>query len=125
MTGRRGSRVGQRIQEIVARLLHEEIRDPRIGFITVTGVELSRDLRLAKVFVAAHGSEAERRGALEGLRSAAPFVRRALGRELALRFTPEVAFFEDQGVERGSRVESILRDLHQGNGPEDPEEPGP
>ena len=113
MSGHRGERVGQRIQEIVARLLREEVRDPRIGFVTVTGVEVSRDLHLARVFVAGHGSEAERAAALAGLNSAAPFFRRAVGRELSLRFTPELAFEEDSGVERGFRVETILRDLHE------------
>lgn len=111
MTGHRGERVGHRIQEIVTRVLREQIRDPRIGFVTVTGVELSRDLHLAKVFVATHGTDVERESALEGLRSASPFLRRAVGRELSLRFTPEIAFFEDPGVEQGFRVESILRDL--------------
>ena len=113
MSGHRGERVGQRIQEIVARLLREEVRDPRIGFVTVTGVEVSSDLHLARVFVAGHGSEAERAAALAGLNSAAPFFRRAVGRELSLRFTPELAFEEDTGVERGFRVETILRDLHE------------
>ena len=119
MTGHRGERVAQRIQEIVTRLLREEVRDPRIGFVTVTGVEVSRDLHVARVFVAGHGSEGERSAALKGLNSAAPFFRRAVGRELSLRFTPEIVFEEDAGAESGFRVETILRELH----PADEEEP--
>jgi ribosome-binding factor A len=113
MIGHRGERVAHRIQEIVARLLREEVRDPRIGFVTLTGVEVSKDRHVAKVFVAAHGSEAERAQAIKGLNSAAPFLRRAVGRELSLRFTPEIVFEEDSGFEGGFRVESILRELHQ------------
>jgi len=119
MTGHRPERVAQRIQEIVARLLREEVRDPRIGFVTLTGVELSKDRHVAKVFVAAHGSEDERARALGGLNSAAPFLRRSVGHELSLRFTPEIVFEEDAGFEHGFRVETILRDLH----PPDEEEP--
>jgi len=119
MTGHRGERVGQRIQEIVTRLLRKEIRDPRIGFVTVTGVELTRDLHHAKVFVSAHGSPEERQRALQGLNSSAPFVRRAVGRELSLRFTPEIEFLEDLGAEQGFRVESILRELHDEQEPEE------
>jgi|SoiMethySBSTD1v2_1073268.scaffolds.fasta_scaffold3500078_1 ribosome-binding factor A len=119
MTGHRGERVAHRIQEIVARLLREEVRDPRIGFVTLTGVELSKDRHVAKVFVAAHGSEGERQRALGGLNNAAPFLRRAVGRELSLRFTPEIVFEEDAGFEHGFRVESILRELHEEDeGPE-------
>jgi ribosome-binding factor A len=113
MSGHRGERVGQRIQEIVARLLRKQVRDPRIGFVTVTGVEVSRDLHVAHVFVAGHGTDAEKAAALEGLNSAAPFFRRAVGRELSLRFTPQLVFEEDTGVERGFRVETILRELHK------------
>ena len=122
MTGHRGERVAHRIQEIVARLLREQVRDPRIGFVTLTGVEVSKDRHVAKVFVAAHGSEAELAQALEGLNSAAPFLRRAVGRELSLRFTPEIVFEEDAGFEHGFRVESILRELHEKAPEEEPEE---
>ena len=79
---------------------------------TLTGVEVSKDRHVAKVFVAAHGSEGERERALSGLNSAAPFLRRAVGRELSLRFTPEIVFEEDAGFEQGFRVESIRRELH-------------
>ena len=78
---------------------------------TLTGVEVSKDRHVAKVFVAAHGSEGERERALSGLNSAAPFLRRAVGRELPA-LTPEIVFEEDAGFEQGFRVESILRELH-------------
>jgi ribosome-binding factor A len=122
MTGHRGERVGQRIQEIIARLLRKEVRDPRIGFVTLTGVELSGDLRHARVFVSSLGSDAERAGALEGLRRAAPFFRRVVARELSLRFAPELVFVEDTGMQRGFRVDSILRDLERER-PADEEDP--
>ena len=122
MSGHRSQRVGPRIQEIVARLLREEVRDPRIGFVTLTGVEVSKDRHVAKVFVAAHGSESERAAALTGLNSAAPFLRRAVGRELSLRFTPEIVFEEDSGFEHGFRVESILRELQEKPEEKEPEE---
>lgn len=114
MADHRGERVAHRIQEIVTRVLRKEVRDPRIGFVTVTGVEVSKDRHVARVFVTSHGSEEERAHALTGLHSAAPFLRRAIGRELSLRFTPELVFEEDAGFEHGFRVESILRELHEG-----------
>jgi ribosome-binding factor A len=102
----RHERVADRIREVLARLLREEVRDPRIGFVTLTDVRLSPDLRHARVFVSMLGGDAERR--IAALRRAAAFLRRSLAREAALRFTPELQFVFDDSVAGGFRIERLL-----------------
>ncbi len=111
MTGHRGQRVADVLREVIARAVREELRDPRVGFVTITGVEVSADLRHARVYVAAHGGDPERAATLEGLNRAAPFLRRTVAHEARLRYTPDLRFLEDSGVERGSRVESLLGEI--------------
>jgi ribosome-binding factor A len=117
------------IREVLARLLLLEIRDPRIGFVTLTGVALSPDLKHARVFVSLLGEESARKAGIEALNHAAPFFRRALAKEGHLRFTPALRFVEDLGAERGMRVEAALREIHDGEtagapAPEEREEDG-
>jgi ribosome-binding factor A len=94
--------------------MRREIKDPRIGFVTFTRVELSEDLRHAKVFVSSIGAEAEKARALQGLASATGFIRRHLGRALHLRYTPELSFLLDDSLEHGAKIAQILRQLHAG-----------
>src|SRR5690606_20472172 len=82
-----------------------------IGFVSVTDVELSGDLRHAKVYVSVYGSEEERQAALSGLQNAQGFVRTELGRRIRLRHTPEVQFRFDPSIERGARVHELLRQV--------------
>ena len=107
MTGNRSDRVADRIRQELARLIQEELRDPRIGFVTLTDVDLSPDLRHARVFVTVMGDE-DREATLEALNHAVPFLRRSLARRASLRFTPQLRFFRDGAEESGQRVDRIL-----------------
>jgi ribosome-binding factor A len=111
--GHRVERLANQIRDDVAEMVAGELRDPRIGLATVTRVELSPDLRHARVLVSVFGDEAVKSETLEGLSSAAGYVRRELGRRLALRRTPEVMFILDRGPDQQTRVESILEKIKE------------
>jgi ribosome-binding factor A len=104
--------------EELSDLLLREIRDPRIGFVTITDVEVSDDLRHARVYVVTHETGEGRKRALEGLQSARSYLRAALGRRLRLRYIPELTFCIDETLERGLRIEEILRSLETGEKPD-------
>jgi ribosome-binding factor A len=107
-------RVAEAVREEVASFLTEGAKDPRlVGFVTVTGVDVTNDLRHARVFVSIMGSEAERATTLEGLESLASHLRSRVARTLRLRSAPEVEFRLDQTVERAARIESLLSDLRR------------
>ena len=108
--GRRPERLAEEIREEVARMIVSELKDPRLGFVTVVRVELAHDLRYARVHVGVLGSEAEREKSLTALRSAAGFVRRELGRRLRIHHTPEIDFRYDKGIEATDRVARLLQE---------------
>src|SRR5215211_551263 len=109
---RRPDRVAEAIREEVATFLAEGVKDPRVvGLVTVTGVEVTRDLRHAKVFVSILGSESERAATLQGLESVASHLRGRIGRALRLRLAPEIQFLYDQSVARAARIEELLEQI--------------
>jgi len=109
---RRPDRVAEAIREAVATFLAEDAKDPRItGLVTVTGAQVTRDLRHARVFVSVLGSTAERAATFEGLASLAGHLRRHLGRALRLRVAPEITFQEDESVAYAARIETLLESL--------------
>jgi ribosome-binding factor A len=108
---RRTERLGEEIREEIARMIGQ-LKDPRIGFVTVTRVEVPTDLRQARVFVGVLGSEANREKTLTGLRQAAGFMRRGLGQKLRLRHTPELTFVYDEGLEAHDRIARLLAEVH-------------
>lgn len=108
--GRRPERLAEEIREEIARMIASELKDPRLGFVTVTRVELAHDLRYARVHVGVLGTEAEREKSLAALRSAAGFVRRELGRRLRIHHSPEVDFRYDKGLEATDRVARLLQE---------------
>jgi ribosome-binding factor A len=111
---RRSERVAEGIREEVATFLAEDVKDPRVvGLVTVTGVDVTRDLRHAKVFVSIMGSEEERRATLEGLESAAGHLRSRVARALRLRVAPEISFRYDDTIARAARIEALLAELRQ------------
>jgi ribosome-binding factor A len=104
----------RRVNEAVRQVLSEavaELKDPRIGFVTVTGVETSTDLREARVFVSVLGSERGRDRTLEGLAAAHGVLQARLGRELRMKRTPQLAFEYDPTVERGVRMSQLIDEL--------------
>ena len=103
-------RVNEAVKEVVSEGLGE-LKDPRIGFVTVTGVETSPDLRHARVFVSVLGSEAKRRKTLAGLEAAHGVLQARLARELRLKRTPQLAFEYDPTVERGVRMTQLIDEL--------------
>jgi ribosome-binding factor A len=107
---RRNERLSEEIREDVARIVGQ-LKDPRIGFVTVTRVELTPDLRTAHVHVGILGGGPDREKTLTGLRKAAGFVRRELGRRLHVRHTPEIAFHYDEGLDATDRVARLLDEV--------------
>jgi ribosome-binding factor A len=107
---RRNERLSEEIREDVARIVGQ-LKDPRIGFVTVTRVELTPDLRTAHVHVGILGGGPGREKTLTGLRQAAGFVRRELGRRLHVRHTPEIAFHYDEGLDATERVARLLDEV--------------
>ena len=106
---RRADRVAESIRSEVATFLAEGAKDPRIrAFVTVTGVEVTRDLRQARVFVSLMGDEADRLSTLDGLANLAPHLRSRIGKSLRLRVTPEVEFRVDDSIARAARIDSLL-----------------
>jgi ribosome-binding factor A len=118
MSGFRPQRLADLIREDLSRLIREELRDPRLGFVTITDVDVSSDLKHARVYISTlEGDDSS----IEALTSATPFLRRALARSAQLRFTPELRFYLDEARTQGIRVEQILDELSI---PPEDEEPG-
>jgi ribosome-binding factor A len=104
----RADRVERLAREVLGEAV-QELKDPRIGFATVTSVHMTPDLRHARVWVSVLGGDDERAATMEGIRHAAPHLRTVLGREIRLRFTPQLEFLEDESVARGARIDELLR----------------
>ena len=120
---RRSDRLAGEIRDEVARMVASDLKDPRLGFITVTRVELTQDLRYARVYVGALGEDATG-DSLAILRKAAGFVKREIGRRLRVRFAPEIDFRYDRGLEATERVARVLAEEEaQGRGAREDEEP--
>lgn len=110
MARRRAQRAGRLIQEEISKIIQRELKDPRIGFVTVTEVNVTDDLRYAKVFVTVLKEE-EKAPTLEGLEHAKGFIRREIGQRVKLKFTPEIEFRFDESAERGARIEEVLKKI--------------
>ena len=121
MTTRRQRQVAELLHEELSVLIQRRARDPRLGFVTVTGVEMSPDLRVAHVYVSVLGSGDDVQQSLESLRRAAGFFRRELGASLSLRYLPELNFRSDDSLARGLRIDQLLDSLQQET-PDDDEE---
>jgi ribosome-binding factor A len=113
MQGKRLDRVNQLIKEEISTLLQRELKDPRLGFVTVTEVETSKDLRLAKVFVSVLGDERQWTASLTALASARGFVRNWLRQHLDLRVTPDLDFRADRSMEHAAKIQSLLKQVQE------------
>lgn len=113
----RPERVGQEIQAAIAELLARgKLRDPRIGYITLTGVKVSPDLRMARVFYSMIGTEEQKKATKEGLEAARGFVRREVTAAVNLRVSPEIFFSFDPSLETGDRIERLLKEVKDKEG---------
>jgi len=102
-------RVNEAIREIIGTALAEDIKDPRIGFVTLTAVETSPDLSHAKVFISVYGKKADKESTLVGLRAAGAYLRRRIGDELPLKRVPLLEFVYDSSIDQGMRIDALLR----------------
>ena len=116
-TPKRPERVGQEIQAALGEILSRgQLRDPRIGFITITGVKLTPDLLTAKVFYSMIGTDEQRADTQKGLDAAKGFVRREVTSRVQLRVSPEVIFAFDASVDEGDKIDSLLREVKEKEG---------
>ncbi len=115
--GQRNERIAEHLQVELARLIREDLRDPRVGFVTLTGVEVSKDLRHARVFISVLGNSLE--DTLAALTHATPFLKRELGRRAGLKHTPSLRFVEDRSIRGARRVEDLLGEIADERGPAD------
>ncbi len=115
MSRHRRSRLGEQLRRELSLKIDSLVRDPGLGPVTVTGVDVTADLWLARVFVEVHGSAEEQAGSMAALRRAAPFLRSVISRELHIRRMPELRFHRDESIEAGQRIEAILREVLPGD----------
>ncbi|MBV8727643.1 MAG: 30S ribosome-binding factor RbfA [Candidatus Eremiobacteraeota bacterium] len=114
MNKQRMNRIDHEIQRVLGTLISRELKDPRLGFTTVTHVEVTPDLRNARVFVSIIGDRHAARQTMDALTHAAKFLRGELGHQIALRYVPELKFVEDRTTERAIAVSKALRDAQGG-----------
>ncbi|MDA8423318.1 MAG: 30S ribosome-binding factor RbfA [Nitrospiraceae bacterium] len=117
-TFKRSERISDQMKREIADILMRKIKDPRIGFVTVTGVDVAQDLKNAKVFVSVYGGDKEE--SLKGLKSATPFIRSELGKRIRMRSIPEILFRYDGTVEQGAHIMELLRSIEEGKENKDP-----
>jgi ribosome-binding factor A len=116
MQGRRVDRIEEQLRIEISQILEREIHDPRVGLASVTGVKISPDLRHARVFITALGGEEDHKRTMQGLRSAASYVRHSLSKRLHhLKRIPEVIFEYDESVEKSFRIEKLLDEIKTEN----------
>lgn len=113
MPSQRSRRVAEAIQHEISALLLRGLKDPRIGFVTITGVEMNPDLHLARVFYSVVGDDEAKKSTAAGLKSSLPFIKAQLGRLLHMKYVPDLIFQYDTSIEYGSRIETLLRDVRQ------------
>jgi ribosome-binding factor A len=112
-SSRRPEQIAETLRQVIADALTREVRDPRVGFVTLTGVLVTNDLSHARIMVTVPGEEADKTRALEGLQSAAGFLRSRAARALTTRSVPELHFELDRGLEHAARISELLNDIRR------------
>lgn len=113
MSHLRKERVEDQIKKEVSLIIQRELKDPRAGFITITAVELSSDLKSARIFYSVLGDDESKDKSEQALKSASGFIQRQIGIRMRLRYTPQIVFKYDHSIERGARIEEILKEIKQ------------
>ncbi len=111
----RVGRVGEQIKKELSQIIQSELKDPRIGFITVTGVDVTNDFSQAKVFLSVLGSDEQKEETLKALARGAGFIRSELGKRIRMRKIPELLFKFDASIDYGSKIETLLHQINEGN----------
>lgn len=119
-TRQRVQRIGEEIKKEAAEIIRQ-MKDPRIGFATITDVEVTNDLRHVRIYVSVYGDDEEKERTLAGLQAAKGFVRTELGRTIRLRHTPEVVFKLDGSIEQGARINQIINEISSDQRPSESE----
>ncbi|KAF0820417.1 MULTISPECIES: 30S ribosome-binding factor RbfA [unclassified Cytobacillus] len=107
----RANRVGEQMKKELGEIISRKIKDPRVGFVTVTDVQVTGDLQQATVFISVLGDEEQRENTLRGLAKAKGFIRSEIGQRIRLRKTPEILFEFDESIDYGNRIESLLHQI--------------
>jgi ribosome-binding factor A len=105
------------LQQEISELLVRKVKDPRLEMVTITGVDISPDLKMARIYFSRFGSAEDLKKVVEGLQSSAGFLRRELGHRMKLRHVPELNFVHDTSFEYGDRIESLLKEINPGKEP--------
>lgn len=116
----RVDRVQMAIKREISSIIHDEIKDPRLGFVTIMNVEMSKDMRIAKIFYSVLGKEEEYKKTKEALDSAAGFIRKLIAERIQLRFAPEIVFREDRSQEYSIRIQEVLDEIARNTPPQQP-----
>lgn len=107
----RQEKVREMLKIEISDIIHKDMKDPRIGFVTITDVKISPDLRFARVYVSVLGDEEQKNKSLKGLKSAAGFVRAEIGKRVRMRVTPEIQFIFDESIEHGVHIFELLQQI--------------
>lgn len=113
MQGKRADRIAELIKQELASALSKEVRDPRLGFITITEVKMSEDLKYARVFYSVFGNESSKEETAIGLAKAVGFLQHDIASKLNLRFTPHLSFILDPSLDEGMKIDKIIRKIHE------------
>ncbi|MFA5287483.1 MAG: 30S ribosome-binding factor RbfA [Candidatus Omnitrophota bacterium] len=111
----RQEKIAEAIRQEASVIIHDKLNDPRLGFVTITNVEITHDLRFAKIFFSVLGNEVAYKKTKAALNSSLGFVRKLIAQRLALRFAPEIAFYDDRSTEYSVRIEEVLNELKENN----------
>lgn len=109
----RQEKIAEAIRQEVSVIIHDKLNDPRLGFVTITNVEITHDLRFAKIFFSVLGNNVAYKKTKEALNSSLGFVRKLIAQRLSLRFAPEIAFYEDRSIEYSVRIDEVLNKLKE------------
>ena len=112
----RSERVSRHIRNTLAEILRRHVKDPRLKLVTITSVDVSPDLRQAKIYFATTGDDKKVQRVQDGFSKARPYIKRLLGRELGLRYMPEIRFYYDDSLDYGARMEELFRSIGEADG---------
>lgn len=111
----RTGRVSEQIKKELSQILQTDFKDPRIGFLTITGVDVTNDLSQAKVFLSVMGNEEQKKESLKALERGKGFIRSELSKRIRLRIVPEIVFVFDASIEYGARIDKLIHDINKGS----------